>query len=216
MQGKMTMGGGLDSASFTWTFTQEWVKDSLAQRIIMSIQDIRFVPGPVTPDQLPTTVMETIVIDKTAWIKYENDWIRMDSQQSLGQQNSLPGPVSDWQNLTFVGDEIINGIPCIHYTVDEDTMKISRMDDYQDITMHTIGDIWVANQLDLPSVILRMKIQMQVSGFFSSQLMITPDPFMETVPQVPRGEDMIYSYEYDVTDVNIAIVIEPPKISTGT
>jgi hypothetical protein len=213
MQGKMTMGGEPDSASFGWTFTQEWVKASSAQRITMSIQTAAFTSDPVMSDPFPSTIMETIVIGKTAWMKYENDWIQIDSRQSL-QQNSVPAPVADWQSLQLVGDEIINGIPCIHYVVDEDIMKVSGFDAYQDITTHALGDIWVANRPDLPPVILRMKIQMQVSGFLSPQLMSTSDPLMETVLQQSEDPAMAYSYEYDVTDVNSPIVIEPPKIPT--
>jgi hypothetical protein len=209
MQGKMTMGGEQDEVSFTWLFTQEWVKELSAQHTTMSMQDMKVASEPSQLDEFPPIMLETIVMDKTAWMKYENDWIQIDSRQSL-QQNSVTAPVADWQSLQLVGEEIINGIPCVHYIVDEDIMKVSGFDAYQDITTHALGDIWVANRPDLPPVILRMKIQMRVSGFLSSSLMATPDPLMEIVPQELKDTDIAYSFEYDVTDVNTPITIEPP------
>lgn len=213
MQGTMTMDGGFVSDSLTWSFTQEWVKASLSQHTIISIQEMKSVSDTITPTEFPATSMETIAIDRTTWIKGEDDWIQIDSN-SRNQQNGVPGPVSDWRDLKLVGEEIINGIHCIHYIVDEDTMKISGLNEHQDVTTHALGDIWVANQTGLPSVILRMKIQMQVSGFFSSSsMLVTPDPLMESLPEESADKDVTYSYEYDVTDVNSTIIIEPPKKS---
>jgi hypothetical protein len=215
LQGKVTMGTESDITSFTWVFTKEWVKASLAQHLIMSIQDMALPTDTEASEQFPAMIMETIVIDKTAWMKIENDWTRIDYQQSINQQSDIPSPISNWQSLKFVGDEIVHGTPCIHYAVDEDTLRVSGADNYQDMTMHMLGDIWVANQTSLPSVILRMKIQMQISGFFSSQIWATSDPLMQVTPQVLENEEMVYWYEYDVTDVNTSIVIEPPEIATG-
>ncbi|MFT3891027.1 MAG: hypothetical protein QM730_05285 [Anaerolineales bacterium] len=182
----------------------------------MSIQDLALPAGTEGSDQLPALNMETVVIDKTAWMKSEDNWVRMDYQQSINQQNGIPSPVSDWQSLKLVGDEIVHEIPCIHYTVDEDALKISGSNNYQNMTVHMLGDIWVANRSDLPPVILRMKIQMQVSGLFSAQAWATPDPLLQITPQAFEGKDMVYSYEYDVTDVNTVIVIEPPEISSSS
>lgn len=38
---------------------------------------------------------------------------------------------------------------------------------------------------------------------------------METLPQALQEADMIYSFEYDVTDIDTPILIEPPKTSTA-
>jgi hypothetical protein len=197
--------GGLISMQVTTSFTKEWVKASLAQHNIT----ITLWSSDNTPSQPPTT-METIIIGKTTWIKNQNSWARIDSQQLPSQKNSI-----DWQSLKFVGDEIVNGIPCKHYTVDEDIMKMSGLGDGQDITSHVQGDIWVANRSDLPPVILRMKIQTQLSGFFFSletpTTTATPDPLMEAMTQEPQ--DTVSYEEYEVTDVNTTIIIEPPQLT---
>jgi len=196
--------GGLISMLDTTSYTQEWVKASLAQHTIT----ITLSSSDNTSNQPPAT-METITIGKTTWIKYQKSWVRIDSQQLPSQQKSI-----DWQSLKLVGDEIVNGIPCKHFTIDEDIMKMSGLGDRQDITKHVKGDIWVANRSDLPPVILRMKIQTKLSGFFFSlgTPTATPDPLMEALTQEPQ--DMVTYDEYEVTDVNTAIIIAPPQTTT--
>ena len=201
--GSKTGFGGNNSMQMTSSYTREWDKASLAHR---TIELVSFDP---TSKQPPTT-MESISIGKTTWIKNKDSWMRIDSQQSPAQQNGI-----DWQSLKFVGDETVDRIPCKHYTVDEDIMKMSGGGDLQDITTHAQGDIWVANRSDLPPVILREKIQTQISGsFFSIETgtkTATPDPLMETMTQEPQG--MVSYDEYEVTDVNTTITIEPPQMT---
>lgn len=200
-----TAFGGSSPMQLISSYTKEWVKASLAQHTIALIS------SDPTSNQPPTT-METISIGKTTWIKNQDDWARIDSQQLPSQQTTI-----DWQSLKFVGEEMVNGIPCKHYTVDEDIMKVSGMGNGQDIITHAQGDIWVANRPDLPPVILRMKIQTQMSGFsFSLEtppITGTFDPFLETMTQEPEGT--VSHEEYEVTDVNTTIIIEPPDATAG-
>jgi hypothetical protein len=215
LEGKITMQGilaGDNATPFMFSFTQEWVKASLALHTIMSFQGSPALSGTIPPGQSSMTTTEIIAIGNTAWFKNLNEWTQIDSQQPLYQQNNLASPISSWQNLKPAGDEIINGIPCNHYTVDEDTLKMSGLGTSlggQNITMHAQGDIWIANRPDLPSAILRMKIHMQVNGFIAVMVTGTPDPFMEIMTPVPQG--VSYDYEYEITDVNTAITIEPPQ-----
>jgi hypothetical protein len=216
LQGKMMMPGGQTGfesmGSVGMSFTREWDRASQAQRTIISTEGLKIAhDGTSVPES--ATSIEMIVIGKTAWMKNDKNWTRIDTQRALIQPNSL-APAAEWQSLKPAGDENINGIPCKHYTVDEDVLKMSGAS-AQGINAHAIGDLWVANRADLPAVILRMKIRMQVSGsFFSQMTQSTPDPLIkpgDAPAQEPAG--IIYDYEYDVTDINIDIVIKAPQVS---
>src|SRR5574337_1484512 len=207
LQGRMVMEGGqfLGSTTITWSFTQEWVKTSLAQHTITSIESTMPISSTDTPYPNPPTTIETIVIGNTSWIKMGNDWTRIDYQQPQYQRSSVGNLESEWRSRKPVGEETINNIPCIHYKIDEDTMKMSGPNG--DMTTHAEGDIWVANQPDLPAVIVRAQIHMQVKGSFFSLPTAMPVPS----PEAQTSQIMGYYYEYELTDVNTSINIEPPQ-----
>ena len=107
-----------------------------------------------------------------------------------------------------VGETMVSNIRCIHYTVDEDIIKMS---DQNGTTMatHAQGDIWVAHQSGIPLVMMRARIQMQISGVFSPSLVATAI----ATPIAQDTNEMVYIVEYEVTDINIPIIIEPPQMS---
>ncbi len=211
LQGKVVMEGGLfGSTSVGWNFTQEWVKKSQAQRTITLIDVTTPMSSTSVPRQNPQVAMEAIVIGNTYWLKVGNDWMQVDSRQPQYQRTSVGNLQSDWPSIKPAGEETVSNIRCKHYTVDEDTMKMSGPNGVIMVT-HAQGDIWVANQPNLPSVIMRARIRMRVSGSFFSPLTASPVPS----PEAQEPKEMVYYYEYEITDVNIPITIEPPKMSHG-
>jgi hypothetical protein len=214
LQGKVAMQGGQAGfGSMSMSFTREWEKASQAQRTTISTAEMMRALGG-TPNPESATSIEMIVIGKTVWMKNDKKWTRFDSLRSPIEPISL-APASEWQSLKPAGDENINGIPCKHYTVDEDALKMSGSS-AQYFNAHAIGDLWVANRADLPAVILRMKIrlQMQISDLLFSQLgQPTPDPRIAP-GDAPAQEPavIIYDYEYDVSDINTDIIIEAPQM----
>jgi hypothetical protein len=211
LRGKMVMEGGLlGSASASWNFTQEWVKKSQAQHTITSIEVTPPISSTSVPRPNPQPAMEVIVIGNTYWLKAGNDWMQVDSRQPQYQRTRVENLQSDWQSMKPVGEDTVSDIRCKHYTVDEDTAKMSGPNGVIMAT-HAQGDIWVANQPNLPSVILRARIQMQVSGSFFTPPTASP----ALSPEAQAAKEMVYYYEYEITDVNIPITIEPPKTSQG-
>lgn len=206
LEGKSVSKNGGSPTELRTSYTKEWVKASQAQHNVLIASD--------TTSKYPPSTTEMIRIGGTTWIKNDKGWGRIDSQQPPAQQTN-----TNWQHLTFVGDEIVNEIPCKHYTIDEDVFSMSGFGGQQDVTAHHKGDIWVANRSDLPPVILRAKIQIKISGFFFAvgTPTTTPDPFLETAatqpPQDTASDDQYIYDEYEVTDINTTIIIEPPKLT---
>lgn len=215
LKGKMTikgMGGSKD-LPFTWDFVQEWNKASLAQHTKMSVQGM--LSGGSNSMNAATNV-ETIVIDKMVWVKSGPKWTRLDGQGS--QQRAIISPSSGWKNLKFVGDETINGIACKHYSINEDALKMADING-SEITSRALGDIWIANQADLPAFIVRVKVLMQLNRFPLSPGIATADPYMETsIPSNSSSQELdqiVYNYEYEVTEVNTEVIIEPPPTNNS-
>jgi hypothetical protein len=190
MQGKMSGAAGTDIMSFS----REWIKASRAQHRVTDSN------GDIT---------EIIIVDKVTWQKSDGSWTRLDLDQQTSQQGGMASPIANWQSLKPVGDETINGVPCMHYTVDEDASDIWGV---QGSTSHISGDLWVANRADLPPVILSMKIHLQTGGPGSAQATATLDPSIapgEAPALDPPG--MTYDYEYEITEINPQLVIEAPQ-----
>lgn len=208
LQARLSFGNEATSQSFAILATQEWVKSPLSQHIIISMEDLS---GQATPEGMPDLEammqMETIVISNTAWFKTGGEWTRMDFQQAQYQSiNSLQGLEAYFHALKPAGEEVINDFHCQHYTIDEDTMKAS-IPNRGNLTMRAQGEIWVVDQSNLPPVIVRMRLQMRMEGSFF------PVPIPSVVPssEATQQEDITYQLEYDVTEINVPIVITPPQ-----
>ena len=92
-----------------------------------------------------------------------------ETEDTFDQLGDIMGPDSD---MVLGDEEMVNGVHCKHYVYD-----------FGD-TMHK--EIWVADQSDLPPVVIR--------GMFR----------METSQMVTAAEGNVY-------DINTPITIEPPK-----
>jgi hypothetical protein len=88
-----------------------------------------------------------------------------------------------------------------------------------EITSRALGDIWIANQADLPAFIVRVKVLMQLNRFPLSPGIATADPYMETsIPSNSSSQELdqiVYNYEYEVTEVNTEVIIEPPPTNNS-
>jgi hypothetical protein len=121
---------------------------------------------------LVTGLGEYIWIGDTFWVKAGNTWVqgtKEEAEDALNQMGDIMTPDSD---MVLVDEETVNGVHCKHYIYDLEEL------------MHK--EIWVADQSDLPPVVIR--------GMFR----------METSQMVTEAEGNVY-------DINTPITIEPPK-----
>ena len=121
---------------------------------------------------LVTGFGEYVRIGDTFWVKAGDTWMQAtaeDTEDAFDQLGDIMEPDSD---MVLVGEETVNGVHCKHYVYDFEEL------------MHK--EIWVADQSDLPPVVIR--------GMFR----------METSQMVTEAEGNVY-------DINTPITIEPPK-----
>lgn len=188
-------------------FMQEWDRKSQSQHIIETLD--MPMPGTATSvaAQDPLISQETIIVGDTYWIKtMENEWMQIIPPQPGNQLNSLVNLPTEWSSIKLISEEIVLNIHCTRYTVDEDITKVSDQNGTT-MTTHAQGDIWIASQPDVPPVMMRVRIQMQGSGTWFYPLMDTP--ILSPGAQAAGG--VIYSLEYEITDINVPIIIEPPQ-----
>jgi hypothetical protein len=187
-----------DTDDFQYRIDYEWVKEPLAIHQVISIL------GPGSSGVSAKMQMEIIQIGNTIWTKIGGEWIKAEYSQIPTQKANWEGIERSFRDLHPVGEEKANGIKCIHYTVDEDLLKVTGSSG-QNVTTHAKGDLWIANQSDLPPVAIRMRIEMSTSGMFS----LMPTSTFVPTPRVLE-QQLVYQVEYDIIDINIPIVIEPP------
>ncbi len=140
------------------SYTMEWVREPPARHLVMSIGG-----GPFG---------EYTWIGDTVWAKIGDTWMQAteaDTADAFDQLGEVMTPDSD---MVLAGEETVNGVHCKHYVYDFGDM------------MHK--EIWVADQSDLPPIVIR--------GMFR----------METTQMVTEAEGNVY-------DINTPITIEPPK-----
>jgi len=122
--------------------------------------------------RLVTGLGEYVWIGDTFWVKAGDTWMqgtKEETEDAFGQLEDIMEPDSD---MVLAGEETVNGVHCQHYVYD--------LGD----TMHK--EIWVADQSDLPPVVIR--------GMFR----------METTQMFTEAEGNVY-------DINTPITIESPK-----
>jgi len=121
---------------------------------------------------LVTGLGEYTWIGDNFWVKVGNTWMQgsqEEAENAFDQLGDLMEPDSD---MVLAGEETVNGVHCQHYVYDlEDTMH---------------KEIWVADQSDLPSVVIRGMFRIETS-------------------------QMVTEAEGNVHDINTPITIEPPK-----
>jgi hypothetical protein len=199
---RTTMQTQLEDGSWAPEITMEtaWVREpEPARHMVMS--------GPSGLGDI-----ETITIGQKQWTKMGEMWVMSEAEEEL-PQGGLP---SDWEQLmreaqeateggmVLVGEETVNGVACKHYTVDasitipfpvpadadEEALEMVPTE----ATVHQKGDMWVADQRDLPQVVIRSQTEAQMVLKRASGDMTT-----------------IMKQEMELYDINEPITIEPPS-----
>ena len=140
------------------SYTMEWVREPPARHLVMSIGG-----GPFG---------EYTWIGDTIWAKMGDTWMQATEEDAADAFDQLGEVMTPDSDMVLAGEETVNGVRCKHYVYDFGDM------------MHK--EIWVADQSDLPPIVIR--------GMFR----------METTQMVTEAEGNVY-------DINTPITIEPPK-----
>jgi hypothetical protein len=147
-------------------FTEEWTREPPARRLSMSY-------GADMP------AVEYIIVDGAAWMNVGGTWMSASETEVEDANDNMAELMTPDSSMTPVGEETVNGVHCQHYTLDvENNME----------TVH--HEIWVADQDDLPPVVIHSVYQVTIS----------------------MGETtMVNEGQINVTDINTPITIEPPQ-----
>jgi hypothetical protein len=205
-------GGTLGTERLTQNFLQEWDYEFDAYHIIADAVKNESSAPAIPPGQFSSDAAESMQIEKTSWVKTKDGWLQFDVQQPQMQRIGGVDLPTDWQSLQPVGEEMVAGIHCTHYKVDETIVDMS-MSNAMFNGVHAQGDLWVASQTDIPAVILRVNLNMSVSKPFFYAFLFLPPDWASPTPKAgeqPQEVPGIFHYEYEVKEANSPITIEPP------
>lgn len=165
-------------------------------------------------DSSESMAMEIILIGDTTWMNMgDGTWIKSQSgtetQTAVGGTNfqaDLEDILQDMAGGTkLVGQDTVNGVRCKRYTVNADfSMPVPLPEDAsqealqflpKEMEGHIEGEIWVADQSDLPAVIVRSETTQEITLKYASR----------------DDEKMVYEEVRDLYDINTSITIEPPE-----
>jgi hypothetical protein len=183
---------GQDGAELArYTIIQRYDETRDASHIIVS-----------TPDE--GVFMETIVIGDQGWISVAGTdvWIEMEVETGIEvvDLHDWGGFWAEAEALEYTGEENINGVDCDHYVLRErGNFHLTNPKDSTMLGYVIEGEVWIADQSDLPPVDVRGRMKVK-EGFF---------PF-------PSGDDtevddfQMY-WEYNLTNINQPVSIVPPE-----
>lgn len=166
---------------------EEWVREPPAQHVVIDGPDEGFD-------------VEMVYIGDKAWVKMGGTWVETTSEGAEGMNfvSDLDITPDVGSDMRLAGRERVNGVDCKHYTFDSENFAITDPTEGA-MTMHLQGDVWIADQGGLPSIVVRERIQ--YDGYFM------PIPGASTSSAV----DVVTYFERDVTDINKPIDIRPPE-----
>ena len=108
-----------------------------------------------------------------------SEWMMGSKEDMEDAINQVGNIMSVDDDMVFVDEETVNGVKCKHYA-NELTIQSQTID----------TDVWVANQNNLPPVVIRSIMNHQIEMETGSMTTVT---------------------EGNVTDINTSITIEAPK-----
>jgi hypothetical protein len=160
---------------------------------------VAVVPNMAEPGASITA--ETIYIGDTAYaLQPDGTWLEM-QMQGWEETGSDFWPVDEVQDWTAVGEETVDGVSCRHYTFRQEIPPEGE----RTLPVLVEGELWVTDQPDLPSVIVRQWVRWEGEG--------SPVPFAG--PAAP-GEVLITTLDARLSDLNAPIAIEAPAMPTPT
>jgi len=155
---------------------------------------------------------EMISIGDKQWVKIGEMWVMSEGAET-SEQAEVPG---DWDRLmreaqqameggmSLVGEETVNGVHCKHYSVDaqvaipfplpQDAAQEAEETLLTEFVLHQKGDMWIADQSDLPQVAIRTRTEAH---------MTTKSPSGDEVTAIQQ--------QIDLFEINEPVTIERPS-----
>jgi hypothetical protein len=154
-------------------------------------------------DPLGNTMMELITIGDMSWMNIGGTWMSVPAGGSdiptAGAPADFALPEDITSSMELVGTEVVNGINCEHYTFDVIISSealagmmggASTGGDMPTSDTHTVGETWVAAEPGLPPIAIRSDTTQSW--------------------QASEGVETVMRMEYELSDINQPITIEPP------
>ena len=150
-----------DGYETTMMYLFEWVKEPSTYRLVMDMGEF---------------VIEHLWVDEGVWLRMDGgDWLEISADEAPDPFSELSAAF-DWDGeMTLVGAETVNGVACQRYMVELAMPQTNGR-----------YEVWVADQGDLPPLIIRTIMYMEQSG-------------------------LITIIESNLYDINQPIVIERPN-----
>lgn len=201
LQFKMRLGTEPESQFVQWKVTHAWVKQPPAIHTIITMD------GTGLPGGASSTRVEAIMLRDKTWGRIGvADWQLTYYPEAQALRGNWEGLEKAFRRLQPAGEDIINGIRCKHYLIDENVTGIVDFG-FATMTAHAQGDLWLANQPDLPVVGIRLRVQLRTNDWY------TPRPSSGlAVPTRAASQPAksVFDLEYDVSAINTPIRISPP------
>jgi formylglycine-generating enzyme required for sulfatase activity len=132
---------GQDGGTMLLSYTLEWTKDPLAQRVIM--------------DKETSPFAEVVWFEGETWIKVDGTWVKDDTEEAVKPFKNFHDAFQVDDEMTFVETQMVNGFRADRYVYDfvspDGAHEIHR-------------EIWVANQPDLPRIGVRATFVMKTKS----------------------------------------------------
>lgn len=172
------------------TLVEEWTSDPPARHLVMSGSEDGGAAG------MPFA--EMITVEDKSWILAGDTWMEMPASEEMDVSSSWDDFFTDVEEWDYVGQETINGVNCKHYTsADATTVTVPDPQGGGTASISVEAETWVADESDLPPVAVRQQARIE-GGFL---------PFPTAGTSAEGGTVYL---EYDLTDINADITIEPP------
>jgi hypothetical protein len=196
----MRLGTEPETQYIQWKVIDERIKESHAMHTIITMS------GTGLPGGVSSTRVEAIVIGDKVWGRTGDNWQIMPFPETQGMRGNWEGIEKTFRRLQPAGEETINGVRCKHYVIDE-TVAGAFDFGFAQMNAHASGDVWIANQPDLPAVGIRLRAQLQIDDGYSARALSNL-----AIPTRPPSQSTrsVFDLEYDVSDINTPIRIRPP------
>ncbi len=154
-------------------------------------------------DPLGNTLIDLITIGDASWMNMGGTWLSSPSGETgimtAGASADFGLPEDITTSMELIGTEMVNGITCEHYTFDVIISSealasmmagVATGGDIPASDAHTVGETWIAAEPGLPRIAVRSDTTQswQASG----------------------GVETVTRTEYELSDINQPITIEPP------
>lgn len=188
---------GLDSYRSTIDWRAE-LSGGIVQQSKMEIEETRNPPARRMIVDSQGQEFEMVQVESNLWVKIAGTWQQLPQEAVEGFFGDAvfvrPEDMSDLAaqeggTYEYVGTETINDLPTQHYRFSLDPAQAAQVEQFSG-AQQISGDIWVVDDPNLPSFAARMNINYETST---------------------QGQESKISVEWNVSDVNSGLTIDPPN-----